>query len=97
MFCAGACVVNVYINYEKKFAFVELRTGSLLSVLPPPYQQSPLLTRTMLVALQANSVDLFHRLHIVPVGSSHILDSTATMTPYLKDIETCKALFNQMF
>ena len=24
---AGACVVNVYINYEKKFAFVELRTG----------------------------------------------------------------------
>ena len=24
---AGPCVVNVYINYEKKFAFVELRTG----------------------------------------------------------------------
>jgi hypothetical protein len=23
----GMCVVNVYINYEKKFAFVELRTG----------------------------------------------------------------------
>ena len=27
MLNAGACVVNVYINYEKKFAFVELRTG----------------------------------------------------------------------
>lgn len=24
----GACVVNVYINYEKKFAFVEFRTGA---------------------------------------------------------------------
>jgi hypothetical protein len=24
---AGPCVVNVYINYEKKFAFVEFRTG----------------------------------------------------------------------
>ena len=24
--CAGPCVVNVYINYEKKFAFVEFRT-----------------------------------------------------------------------
>lgn len=23
----GMCVVNVYINYEKKFAFVEMRTG----------------------------------------------------------------------
>lgn len=23
---AGHCVVNVYINYEKKFAFVEFRT-----------------------------------------------------------------------
>ena len=23
---AGPCVVNVYINYEKKFAFVEFRT-----------------------------------------------------------------------
>ena len=29
--CAGLCVVNVYINYEKKFAFVEFRTG-----MPPP-------------------------------------------------------------
>ena len=26
---AGLCVVNVYINYEKKFAFVEFRTGAL--------------------------------------------------------------------
>lgn len=26
----GACVVNVYINYEKKFAFVEFRTGGSL-------------------------------------------------------------------
>ena len=24
---AGPCVINVYINYERKFAFVELRTG----------------------------------------------------------------------
>lgn len=24
----GSCVVNVYINFEKKFAFVELRTGA---------------------------------------------------------------------
>lgn len=23
----GMCVVNVYVNYEKKFAFVEMRTG----------------------------------------------------------------------
>ncbi len=23
----GPCVINVYINYERKFAFVELRTG----------------------------------------------------------------------
>lgn len=27
---AGPCVINVYINYERKFAFVELRTGELL-------------------------------------------------------------------
>lgn len=27
---AGPCVVNVYINYEKKFAFVEFRTGKPL-------------------------------------------------------------------
>ena len=26
-FAAGPCVINVYINYERKFAFVELRTG----------------------------------------------------------------------
>lgn len=26
MFFAGDAVVNVYINYEKKFAFVEMRT-----------------------------------------------------------------------
>ena len=26
---AGPCVINVYINYERKFAFVELRTGVL--------------------------------------------------------------------
>ena len=26
---AGPAVVNVYINYEKKFAFVECRTGAL--------------------------------------------------------------------
>lgn len=25
---AGPGVVNVYINYEKKFAFVEFRTGA---------------------------------------------------------------------
>lgn len=25
-YTAGPCVVNVYINYEKKFAFVEFRT-----------------------------------------------------------------------
>lgn len=29
---AGPCVINVYINYERKFAFVELRTGELLSL-----------------------------------------------------------------
>ena len=23
----GLCCINVYVNYEKKFAFVELRTG----------------------------------------------------------------------
>lgn len=28
---AGPCVVNVYINYEKKFAFVEFRTGELFA------------------------------------------------------------------
>ena len=26
---AGACAINVYINYERKFAFVELRTGEV--------------------------------------------------------------------
>jgi len=26
---AGPGVVNVYINYEKKFAFVEFRTGAM--------------------------------------------------------------------
>lgn len=29
LLCAGPSVVNVYINYEKKFAFVEFRTGAL--------------------------------------------------------------------
>lgn len=28
MIAAGPGVVNVYINYEKKFAFVEFRTGA---------------------------------------------------------------------
>lgn len=28
LLCPGASVVNVYINYEKKFAFVEFRTGA---------------------------------------------------------------------
>jgi hypothetical protein len=31
LLCAGPSVVNVYINYEKKFAFVEFRTGALSS------------------------------------------------------------------
>lgn len=26
---AGECVINVYINAEKKFAFVEFRTGEI--------------------------------------------------------------------
>lgn len=26
LFCAGDAVVNVYINHEKKFAFVEMRS-----------------------------------------------------------------------
>lgn len=34
LLCAGPSVVNVYINYEKKFAFVEFRTGMLLSAWP---------------------------------------------------------------
>jgi hypothetical protein len=32
---AGPSVVNVYINYEKKFAFVEFRTG-----VHPPYSHA---------------------------------------------------------
>ena len=31
---AGPGVVNVYINYEKKFAFVEFRTGALPAMWP---------------------------------------------------------------
>ena len=31
--CAGPCVINVYINYERKFAFVELRTGGVESTM----------------------------------------------------------------
>lgn len=29
----GMCVVNVYVNYEKKFAFVEMRTGAAWAAL----------------------------------------------------------------
>ncbi len=30
--CSGDSVINVYINYEKKFAFVEFRTGALCAL-----------------------------------------------------------------
>lgn len=32
----GMCVVNVYVNYEKKFAFVEMRTGEARAGPPAP-------------------------------------------------------------
>ena len=34
-FVAGPCVINVYINYERRFAFVELRTGEPLLIWLP--------------------------------------------------------------
>jgi hypothetical protein len=78
---AGQAVVNVYINYEKKFAFVEFRTGATLFQPPAP---------SSLLAAHGICVDLAQGMlqdaeHFSWVDESICLFSRRASIPWLYD------------